>query len=489
MDYKPTIGLEIHVELKTKTKMFCSCPNDPGVPTAVPIKIGTEVGKKEANINICPVCTAQPGSLPVINKEAINSVIKSGLALNCQINEKSWFERKNYFYPDLPKGYQISQYEAPLCKDGYLFLNDKKIRIRRIHLEEDTGKLIHEKGAHSLIDYNRAGVPLMELVTEPDIESAEEARKFAQELQIIFRYLGISDADMEKGQMRVEANISLNMGTKVEVKNLNSFKSVEKAVEHEIERQKEVLESKKEVLHETRGWNDSKQETFSQRTKETSEDYRYFPEPDLPPLNISEKQIEEIKAGIPEMPQMRRERFVKEYGIPESTIEVLIVYKNLGDFFEQTISELKAWLESGKIKTDFDKLIKLSANYIITEFPKYIGEEGKIKITPENFAELIYMTFAGEISSSGAQEVLKEMFRTGGDPSQIIESKNLKQMSDVGELEGIIDKIIKNNPQPVEDYKKGKEMALQFLIGLAMRESKGKANPNIAKEIIKKKLG
>ena len=487
MDYKPTIGLEIHVELKTKTKMFCSCLNDPL--------------EKGVNVNICPVCTAQPGSLPVINKEAINSVIKSGLALNCQINEKSWFERKNYFYPDLPKGYQISQYEAPLCKDGYLFLNNKKIKIRRVHLEEDTGRLVHSvrtssipgtvtiDKSYSLIDYNRAGVPLMELVTEPDIESAEKARKFAQELQIIFRYLGISDADMEKGQMRVEANTSLNMGTKVEVKNLNSFKSVEKAIEYEIERQKEILESKKEVLHETRGWNDGKQETFSQRIKETSEDYRYFPEPDLPPLNISEKQREELKAEISEMPQARRGRFVKEYGIPESAIEVLIVYKNLGDFFEQTISELKAWLESGKIKTDFDKLIKLSANYIITEFPKYISEEGKIKITPENFAELIYITFAGEISSSGAQEVLKEMFRTGGDPSQIIESKNLKQMSDVGELEEIIDKIIKNNPQPVEDYKKGKETTLQFLIGLAMRESKGKANPTKLGEIIKKKLG
>jgi len=485
--YQPTIGLEIHVELKTKTKMFCSCPNDPGVPTAVGIP--TEVGKKKANTNICPVCTAQPGSLPAINKQAVENVIKAGLALNCQINEKSWFERKNYFYPDLPKGYQISQYEAPLCKDGYLFLNNKKIRIRRIHLEEDTGKLMHDKGAHSLIDYNRAGVPLMELVTEPDIESAEEARKFAQELQIVFRYLGISDADMEKGQMRVEANISLNMGTKVEVKNLNSFKSVEKAIEYEIERQKEILESKKEVLHETRGWNDSKQETFSQRIKETSEDYRYFPEPDLPPLNISEKQIEELKVEIPEMPQARRGRFVKEYGIPESAIEVLIVYKNLGDFFEQTISELKAWLESGKIKTDFNKLIKLSANYIITELPKYISEEGKIKITPENFAELIYMTFAGEISSSGAQEVLKEMFRTGGDPSQIIENKNLKQVSDAGELEVIIEKVIKNNPQTIKDYKRGKETALQFLIGQAMRESKGKANPTRLGEIIKKKLG
>ena len=481
--YEPTIGLEIHVELKTKTKMFCSCLNDPL--------------QKEPNKNICPICTAQPGSLPVINEEAIHSVIKTGLALNCKINEKTWFERKNYFYPDLPKGYQISQYEAPICSGGKL----NGIRIRRIHLEEDTGRLYHSvrtsttpgvvaiDKSFSLVDYNRAGVPLMELVTEPDIHSAEQAKNFAQDLQLILRYLGISDADMEKGQMRVEANISLNMGTKVEVKNLNSFKSVEKAIEYEIERQKEALEDEKEVVHETRGWNDGKQETFSQRIKETSEDYRYFPEPDLPPLNLDKNDIEKLKAEIPELPMARKERFVKEYKLPEKSIEVLVSFKHLGDFFEQTISELETWLEAGKIKTDLEPLIKLTANYIITEFPKFVPTTGEIKITAENFAELIYLTFIGEISSSGAQEVLKEMFKTGGDPSQIIESKNLKQVSDAGELEKIIDKIIKNNPQPVEDYKKGKETALQFLIGLAMRESKGKANPNIAGEIIKKKLG
>ena len=470
MDYKPTIGLEIHVELKTKTKMFCSCLNDPL--------------EKEPNVNICPVCTAQPGSLPVINEEAIHSVIKTGLALNCKINEKTWFERKNYFYPDLPKGYQISQYEAPICSDGKL----NGIKIRRVHLEEDVGKSIHDRGDYSLVDYNRAGVPLMELVTEPDIHSAEQAKNFAQDLQLILRYLGISDADMEKGQMRVEANISLNMGKKVEVKNLNSFKSVEKAIEYEIERQKEVLEDEKEVVHETRGWNDSKQETFSQRIKETSDDYRYFPEPDLPPLNLDKDDIEKLKAEIPELPMARKERFVKEYKLAEKSIEVLVSFKHLGDFFEQTISELTAWLEAGKIKTDLEPLIKLTANYINTEFPKFVPTTGEIKITAENFAELIYLTFIGEISSSGAQEVLKEMFKTGGDPSQIIESKNLKQVSDAGELEAIIDKIIKNNPQPVEDYKKGKETALQFLIGQAMRESKGKANPNVAGEIIKKKL-
>jgi len=486
-NYKPTIGLEIHVELKTKTKMFCDCLNDPL--------------EKNPNMNICPICTAQPGSLPVINKDAVESVIRAGLALNCQINKKSWFERKNYFYPDLPKGYQISQYEAPLCKEGYLEIPSassgqvKKVKIRRIHLEEDTGKLIHDQDKDSsLVDYNRAGVPLMELVTDPDITSAIEAKKFAEELQLIFRYLGISDADMEKGQMRVEANISLresdslNMGTKVEVKNLNSFKSVEKAIEYELERQKEVLEKGETVIHETRGWNDVKQETFLQRIKETSDDYRYFPEPDLPPMTFSADEIEKLGDMVPELPQARRERFKREYGILDSSVEIFVSFKNLGDFFECSASELKAWFESGKIKTDLEKIIKLSVNYIITEFPKFVPVTGEIKITPENFAELIYLTFIGEISSSGAQEVLKEMFVGGGDPSQIIESKNLKQVSDEKELEMAAENVIKNNPRAVEDYKKGKETALQFLVGQIMRETKGKANPKVAASLIHKIL-
>jgi aspartyl-tRNA(Asn)/glutamyl-tRNA(Gln) amidotransferase subunit B len=465
--YEPTIGLEIHVELKTKTKMFCSCLNDPL--------------EKEANKNICPICTAQPGSLPVINEEAVHSVIKAGLALNCKIAEKTWFERKNYFYPDLPKGYQISQYEAPLCFTGKL----DGIKIHRIHLEEDTGRLMHDKGDHSLVDFNRAGMPLMELVTEPDIHSAEQAKNFAQELQLIFRYLGISDADMEKGQMRVEANISLNMGTKVEVKNLNSFKNVEKAIEYEIIRQQRVLEEDCKIEHETRGWNDAKQETFSQRIKETSDDYRYFPEPDLPPLDIKAELIKKIAAEVPELPQVRRKRFEKEYKLPASSVDILVNFKYLADFFEHTISELNAWLKSGKIKTDIDRLVILSANYIITEFPKFVLASGEIKITAENFAELIYLTFIGEISSSGTQEVLKEMFKIGGDPSQIIESKNLKQLSKEEDLNKIAEKIIKNNPQPVEDYKQGKEIALQFLVGQAMRETKGKANPEVIAKILR----
>ena len=471
--YEPTIGLEIHVELKTKTKMFCSCLNDPL--------------EKEANKNICPICTAQPGSLPVINEEAIHSVIKAGLALNCKIAEKTWFERKNYYYPDLPKGYQITQFESPLCFEGKL----DGIKIRRIHLEEDTGRLMHKnlpagrQGGYSLVDFNRAGMPLMELVTEPDIHFAEQAKNFAQELQLIFKYLGISDADMEKGQMRVEANISLNMGTKVEVKNLNSFRSVEKAIEYEIKRQQEILEEDGKIEHETRGWDDAKQETFSQRTKETSDDYRYFPEPDLPPLDIKPELIKKLAAEIPELPQVRRKRFEKEYKLPALSVDILVNFKYLADFFEHTVSELNAWLKSGKIKTDIDRLIVLSANYIITEFPKFIFENREIKITPENFAELIYLIFIGEISSSGAQEALKEMFKTGADPSQIIESRNLKQVSNRDDLDKIAEQTIKNNPQPVEDYKQGKETALQFLVGQAMRETKGKANPEVVAKILR----
>ncbi|MBU2564181.1 Asp-tRNA(Asn)/Glu-tRNA(Gln) amidotransferase subunit GatB [Patescibacteria group bacterium] len=458
---KPTIGLEIHVELDTKTKMFCDSLNNSL--------------EKEPNTNICPICTAQPGSMPVINEKAIDFVIKAGLALGCKINKKTWFERKSYFYPDLPKGYQISQYEAPLCGGGEL----KNIRINRIHLEEDTGRLIHNK--ESFVDFNRAGIPLMELVTEPDICSSIEAKNFAQELQLIFRYLKISNADMEKGQMRVEANISLDMGTKVEIKNLNSFKAVERAIEYEIKRQKEILDSNKKVIHETRGWDDKKQETFSQRIKETSEDYRYFPEPDLPILNISDKKIQELRFELPELPENRRKRFEKEYKIKD--VEFFINNPVFGDFFENTISELKAWLEAGKINTDIDPLIRLCANYISTEFPKLKGE-----ITPENFAELIYLTFIGDISSSGAQQVLKEMFKTKKDPSQIIKQKNLKQMSDKGDLDKIIDKIIENNKEAVDNFKKGKQGSLQFLIGQVMKETKGAANPKIAGEMIEKRL-
>ena len=445
MNYEPVIGLEIHAQLKTKTKMFCDSKNDSD--------------EKHPNVNICPICTGQPGTLPVANLEAIKKTILLGMALDCRIAEHTFFERKNYFYPDLPKGYQISQYQAPLCERGELNIKGKKIRVRRVHIEEDTGRLFHDpKGKYSLIDFNRAGVPLLELVTEPDLHSGEEVRKFGEELQMILRYLGISDADMQKGQMRVEVNMSLRksgekLGTKVELKNINSFRYAAQAVDYEIKRQTEVLEDGKKVIQETRGWDEVKQKTFSQRTKEEAQDYRYFPEPDLPPINTKDLGLEGIRAMLVELPSQRRERFKKLYNLPEHDIEVLTLNKQLGDYFEKVVSELNAWDKLSHLKKPpkehEEKLIKLAANYLITELAKLLYERGTgleemdyIKITPENFAEFIARIYHQEVSSSGAQALLKEMFETGEDPSVIIEKKDLAQVSDAEELAQAAQEVI-----------------------------------------------
>ncbi len=476
--YKPILGIEVHVELKTKSKMFCSCLNDPN--------------EHHPNINICPICTAQPGSLPVINKEAVRKTIKTGLSLNCQIPEYSKFDRKNYFYPDLPKGYQISQYDMPLCKEGYLEIDDRKIKIRRVHLEEDTGRLIHKKD-YSLVDFNRAGIPLMELVTEPGLRSAKEARKFAEELQLILRYLDVSNADMEKGQFRVEANISLSktkkLGTKVEIKNLNSFRAVEKGIDYEIKRQTEILKSSKKVIQETRGWDEIAEVTVGQREKEEAHDYRYFPEPDLPMLHLGVADyINEVKVEIPELPQARRERLQKEYHIDEKTIEVFIQNKDFGEYFEKVVSEFGPRLSQEKILG----LIKLATNYLITDLQGLLkgavvcGED--FLITPENFAEFITLIYEGAISSKIAKQVLAEMFSTGVDPSHIIEEKGLSQITDEAEIEKIIKEVISKNSKAVQDFKKGKETAIQFLIGQIMSQTKGKANPKIVKDILNKRL-
>ena len=490
MKYQPVIGLEIHVELKTESKMFCSCKNDPD--------------EKHPNLNICPICMGHPGTLPVINKEAIRKVIKTGLALNCRIPEYSKFDRKNYFYPDLPKGYQISQYDMPLCKDGFLEIEGRRIKIRRVHLEEDTARLSHEKD-YSLVDFNRAGIPLMELVTEPELSSAKEARLFAEELRPILRYLQVSEADMEKGQLRVEANISLRLihetntkqntkphenklGTKVEIKNLNSFRAVEKALEYEMERQKKILESGKKIIQETRGWNENKGTTFSQREKEEAHDYRYFPEPDLPPLHFTEKEIQEIKAEIPELPQNKRERFKREYNLDAKNIEVFIVNKDLGGYFEKVVSEFKPNLPKDKLSN----LIKVAANYLITDLQGLLkGKSVKTNdflITPENFAEFVTLIQDGKISSKIAKIVLAEMFKTGADPSHIVGEKGLVQITDKTEIERIIKEVIKSNLKAVEDWKSGKENALQFLFGKVMAISKGKAGPQIVNELLKDTL-
>jgi len=490
---KPTIGLEIHIELATRSKMFCSCRNDSG--------------ESSPNINICPICMGYPGTLPTVNKEAVKKVIKTASVLNCKINENAYFERKNYFYPDLPKGYQISQYAVPLGENGYLQVGEKKIRIRRVHLEEDTGKLIHpQRKDYSLVDFNRAGIPLMELVTEPDIESAKEAQDFVKELQLILRYLGVSNANMEKGEMRVEVNISLKnlksqmsnvkseLGTKVEIKNLNSLKAVEKAIEYEISRQSKILKEGKKVIQETRGWDDKKEITFSQREKEESHDYRYFPEPDLPPLKITKEFLEEIRSEIPELPSQRRERFQREYHLSSEEIEVYVTQKNLGEYFEKVISELKEWVKTKKLEEkikeeEFHKLVRLTSNYILTDLQGLLKttspEREDFLITPENFAEFISMIYLGEISSKIAKIVLKEMFESGKDPSQIIEEKNLHQITQEKEIEEIVKKVIEKNPKPVEDYKKGKEQALQFLVGQVMKETQGRANPQKVNQILK----
>lgn len=487
-EFQPVIGLEIHVELGTKTKMFCSCLNNPD--------------EHKANTNVCPVCMGHPGTLPVINQEAVKKVIKTGLALGCQISEDSKFDRKNYFYPDLPKNYQISQLYLPFCKDGFLEIDDKKIKIREVHLEEDTGRLVHPSGAdHSLVDFNRAGIPLMELVTEPDLGSAKEAWLFAKELQLILRYLGVSTADMEKGQLRVEANISVRkgkkLGTKVEIKNLNSFRSVERGIDYEIKRQTEDLKKGKEIVQETRGWDEIKKVTISQRWKEGAHDYRYFPEPDLPPLKITKEYIQEAEVGIPELPQQKRERFKKEYGLSGEEIEIFVQNKDLGEYFEKTMSELRDWVKSIEVKSkvsekEHKKLIKLCANYLLTDLQALLkkasfSEEGLL-ISPENFAEFIALIYKGKISSKIGKMVLAEMFKTGADPSQIIEEKGLVQIEDSGEIKKLAKGVISRNPKPVEDYLKGKETVLQFLVGQLMKESKGKVNPQMANEILKKLL-
>lgn len=485
--YNVTIGMEIHVELKTHSKMFCSCKNS----------LGQE---KKPNIHICPVCTAQPGTLPVPNEQAIEFVQLAGLALNCELNLKSKFDRKNYFYPDLPKGYQISQFDQPLCGLGYLDVNGKRIGITRIHLEEDTGKLIHpEKADYTLVDYNRACVPLMELVTEPDMETGEQARIFCTRLQQICRYLEISDADMEKGNMRCEVNLSLYKdgedrlsGTKVEVKNINSFRFVEKAINYEIERQTEVLESGEKVVQETRGWDSVKNATVSQRKKESAHDYRYFPEPDIPPMEFSQQYVDELKAKLPELPAAKEKRFAEEYKLSEQDILVLTAEVDLAEYFEQVICELKEKITSHEVNATGEKAIKLAVNYLLTEVRKHMAEAKHdirdLKITPENYAELIGIVADGKINSSAAQIVLKEMYHTGGDPSQIIEEKNLAQVDDSEALEKALDSVLAANEQSVADFKAGKENAFKFLMGQIMKETKGKANPQKVDEMLKNKL-
>ena len=493
MSYTPTIGLEIHVELNTKTKMFCGCLNDPD--------------EKRPNKNVCPVCIAFPGNLPVANKAAIEKVILTGLAFGSNIARETNFDRKHYFYPDLPKGYQISQYARPFCSGGKVELSDGKIiNLTRIHLEEDTGRSQHDQeGDHSLVDFNRAGVPLMELVTEPDFTSGAEVEEFAKKLQLTLRYLGVSEVDMEKGQMRVEVNISLSnkekeisnkFGTKVEIKNLNSIKAAAASVDYEIARQTELLNKGEKVDQETRGWDDSRQRTVSQRSKESAHDYRYFPEPDLPEFKFDKAQIEGLRLKLPELPEQKLERFAKEYGLPAADVSLLVSEPPLASYFENIISELRTWDKLAHLtrpgEEHFAKLVKLTANYLLTELKRLLNEDklnmADMGVTAENFAEFIVRIFHQEISSSAAQTLLAEMLRTGQDPAAIIQEKDLAQVSDEAGLIAIITQVIEKNAKAVADYKAGKTEVLKFLVGQVMAASRGKANPATAEKLLQESL-
>lgn len=472
MKYITTIGLEIHAELKTRTKMFCDSKNDPD--------------EERPNVNICPICMGHPGTLPVINKEAVKHVIRIGLALGGKVANFTEFDRKNYFYPDIPKGYQISQHKNPLISGGNL----NGVALTRIHLEEDTARSIHDTGAESLIDFNRAGVPLMELVTEPVIHSPEEASRFAKEFQLLLQYLGASDANMEKGEMRVEANISVGehdlRGTKVEVKNLNSFRAVERAVAFEVKRHIALIERGEKVLQETRGWDETKGVTFSQRLKEESHDYRYFPDPDLPKIylsEISELTPEKIEKELPELPWNRRERLRINYGLREEDAEILVRNKNWGDYFE----DVAALLAGNK------KLIATLSNYINSDLTGLIKNNPvrwqDSPISVSSIATLVRMTEEGKVSSRGAKDILKVLFEKGGEPTAIAAELGLFQESGDNLLLPIVKKVIDNNPNVVADFRAGKRAALQYLIGQAIKESRGSGNPEILGKLLQKIIG
>lgn len=461
MSYTPTIGLEIHAELKTATKMFCSCKNDPD--------------EARPNVNICPICLAHPGTLPTINREAVRHVLRVGAALKGELADFSEFDRKSYFYPDIPKGFQISQYEHPLVKGGTL----AGVAVTRVHLEEDTARSSHAKGK-SLVDFNRAGIPLMELVTEPVIHDAETAGKFARELQLLLRTLGAGEANLEKGEMRIEVNMSVSakegeFGTKVEVKNLNSFRSVERAITYEVGRQIKALEKGEGLRQETRGWNEAKQETFHQRFKEGSADYRYFPEPDIPKLflsEVSELMADAVRKSLPELPWERRERYQKAYELPESTIQYLTDDNARSAFFDAVAGALK----------NEKKLVTLAANYVSSDLAGIYAKSGKEtyeSFDPNHLAKLMRMISAGDVSSRGAKDVLAVMAMNGDDPESIAKEKGMLQVHDTGALQKIVDAVLREEEKAVGEYRAGKTASLQYLIGKSMKASKGAGNPEL----------
>jgi len=475
MEFDAVIGLEVHVQLNTNSKIFCSC--------------STQFGA-QANTQVCPVCLGLPGVLPILNKEVLKKAIQAGLALHCKIASYSKFDRKNYFYPDLPKAYQISQYDKPICYDGYIEIvtgnGIKRIGITRLHMEEDAGKNIHSEDSDykvSYVDFNRTGVPLIEIVSEPDINTPDEAYQYLQNLRSILKYIEVSDCNMEEGSLRCDVNVSLKpkgakeFGQKVEIKNLNSFRSVKLALEYEIERQKKMLLQDEKIVQETRLWDADRNTTYSMRSKEEAHDYRYFPEPDLPPIEISKDFIEQLKNELPELPHEKRIRFMQQYGLPEYDAQVLTSTKQLASYYEAVVAD--------------GAQPKKASNWIMSEVLAKIDDPEFIdsfNVKPKDLAMLLKRIDDATISGKIAKTVFEEMLETGKNPDTIINEKGLRQVTDTGAIESIIDEVIKNNPKSVEDFKNGKDKAFKFLIGQVMKESKGKANPQMVNDILMKKL-
>ena len=471
-EYETVIGLEVHVELATKTKIFCGC--------------STEFGG-EPNTHTCPVCTGMPGSLPVLNKKVVEYAMAVGLAANCQIHQYCRFDRKNYFYPDNPQNYQISQLYLPICHDGWIEIETegqkKKVRIHEIHMEEDAGKLIHDDWEDcSLVDYNRSGVPLIEIVSEPDMRSAEEVIAYLEQLRMIAQYVGASDCKLQEGSMRADVNLSVRekgsetFGTRTEMKNLNSFKAISRAIEGEQARQIDLLEEGRPVIQETRRWDDNKGESYPMRSKEDAQDYRYFPDPDLPPVEISDAWMEEIRDSLPELQPAKKARYMEEFKLPAYDASILTESKKLADLFEETVA-----LGANPKKV---------SNWLMVEtlrlLKEYSMEPEEIRFTPENLKKLIALAEEGSINSSVAKEVFEQMFKENVDPQVYVEEHGLKTVNDAGALEAVVKKVLENNPKVVEEYRGGKEKVLGFLVGQVMKEMKGKANPAMAGELLKK---
>lgn len=474
MDYEVVIGLEVHAELSTKSKIYCTCT--------------TQFGG-EPNTHCCPICTGMPGVLPVLNKSVVEYAVKAGMAMNCEISEFSKQDRKNYFYPDLPKAYQVSQYDLPLCKGGYIDIEvagqQKRIGITRIHIEEDAGKLMHDEwDTGSLVDYNRCGVPLIEIVSEPDIRSAEEAKAYLEKIKAILQFTDVSDCKMQEGSLRADVNLSVRprgqkeFGTRTEMKNLNSFRAIVRAVEGETKRQIGEIESGGVIVQETRRWDDNKGVSYAMRSKEEAHDYRYFPEPDLVPIVLDREWLERLRASLPELPEARKKRYVAEYGLPDYDASILTSSKVLSDFFDEAV---------GKSSN-----AKAVSNWIMGDLMRILKERNlepeEIPFPGGHLAKLVSLIDKGTISGTIAKKVFDKMFDTQKDPEAIVKEEGLEVVSDEGALLGIVQRILESNPQSVADYKSGKEKAFGFLVGQAMRETKGKANPQLINKLIKEEL-